>query len=151
MIHPDDAGVLRDRWEAEASLEGFGIRFRVHRPDGSDRWVDARTTPLRAGSGVVEGHVGTLHDVTDLVAARRESLRFQTIVENTPDVVAIVGEDLAVEFLNRSAREVFGVGERTDLGSLELSTASPRRPGSSCSAARSTRSPTSRCGAASST
>ncbi len=49
VIHPDDAGALRDRWEAEASLEGFGIRFRVHRPDGSDRWVDARTTPLRAG------------------------------------------------------------------------------------------------------
>ncbi len=120
VIHPDDAGVLRDRWEAEASLDGFGIRFRVHRPDGSDRWVDACTTPLRAGNGVVEGHVGTLHDVTDLVAARRESLRFQAIVENTPDVVAIVGEDLAVEFLNRSAREVFGVGERTDLGSLEL-------------------------------
>ncbi len=66
-IHPEDRGAVVSAWEASARAGAeFAIEFRMQTPQGVVRWVSSRSRPLRAdGSGTVQGHVGTVEDVTE--------------------------------------------------------------------------------------
>ena len=66
VIQTDDARLLRAMFEGESGLDGIDTRVRVDRADGQQRWVELRTQPMYDAAGAVDGHVGTLHDVTDV-------------------------------------------------------------------------------------
>ena len=64
--HPEDRETLRRT--AEASLEGNGqyaLEYRIVRPDGAVRWVEARGQVLRDQSGQAHRMVGVCTDVTE--------------------------------------------------------------------------------------
>ncbi len=66
VLHADDGRRLRAEWSDRSWPNGLDARVRVARPEGTQRWVEIRTQPVRDASGVVTGHVGTLHDVTEV-------------------------------------------------------------------------------------
>ncbi|MDP2325350.1 MAG: PAS domain-containing protein, partial [Gammaproteobacteria bacterium] len=66
LVHPDD----RERLDAErVSAWGAGrdltSRYRVLRPDGSIRWIEARTVTIRDSAGQVIRVLGTSEDRTE--------------------------------------------------------------------------------------
>lgn len=67
VVNRDDLPALREAWYEVGNVSGLEMQLRVERSDGEQRWVQVRTKPVLDDDGVVTGHVGTMHDVTDLV------------------------------------------------------------------------------------
>ena len=63
---PRTPSASRAEWSDRFWPNGLDARVRVVRPEGTHRWVEVRTQPVRDASGVVTGQVGTLHDVTEV-------------------------------------------------------------------------------------
>lgn len=64
LVHPDDAEVTEQLVRDIKEGRGEEAEFRLVRPDGEMRWVQARVVPIRAADGRVEGMQGVLMDVT---------------------------------------------------------------------------------------
>jgi diguanylate cyclase (GGDEF)-like protein/PAS domain S-box-containing protein len=118
--HPDDRAAMAGRW-ARALRQGeeFRARFRLRHADGVDRWVIGRTSPIVDGAGRVTGHAGMVLEVHDLVEARHNLLRFQTIIETTSDLVGITDGQGRPLYLNHAAREALGIPGEADLQRLD--------------------------------
>jgi diguanylate cyclase (GGDEF)-like protein/PAS domain S-box-containing protein len=113
-VHPDDQervgrgllGVLRGG-------KPFHDRYRVFTAQGEQRWLSNRATPTVDDSGAITGIIGSLEDVTELVVAQEQNTRLAEIVETASDLVGITdGATGRLVYLNRSAREVFGLVDK---------------------------------------
>lgn len=70
-IHPDDrAGALAAASEGIANNRSFTAEYRIVRPDGAVRWVEARGLAMPDASGAPSRTIGTLRDITDARATR---------------------------------------------------------------------------------
>jgi diguanylate cyclase (GGDEF)-like protein/PAS domain S-box-containing protein len=74
-IHPDDRARVQAEWQAAiAEAREFHLEYRYQHPDGSVVWLSGSAMPYPDAHGRVGGHVGTVMDISETVAAR-ESLR----------------------------------------------------------------------------
>jgi len=65
-LHPGDRARVRQAWrEAVAGRRPFQLRFRFLRPDGSETWVMGSAVADHDGGGAVNGHIGTVTDITE--------------------------------------------------------------------------------------
>ncbi|MDP3090032.1 MAG: PAS domain S-box protein [Nitrospira sp.] len=65
-IFAEDRPTVSTAWSQTAKTGGeFSLEFRMQRPDGTIRWVHARSRPLRNATDQVVGHVGTTEDITE--------------------------------------------------------------------------------------
>jgi diguanylate cyclase (GGDEF)-like protein/PAS domain S-box-containing protein len=72
-IHPADREYLVAEWQAAvAARREFAVEFRFLRPDGTTMWAAGQASPIRAADGLVTGYIGTVTDVSAIVAARYE-------------------------------------------------------------------------------
>jgi diguanylate cyclase (GGDEF)-like protein/PAS domain S-box-containing protein len=97
VIHPEDLEMLTSMQAEPITADGArAVELRVVRPDGTRRWVSARTVPLRADDGAVTGFLGTLEDISD-----RKSLESRLEYDATHDRLTGLGSRaLLVEQLN---------------------------------------------------
>jgi|CXWL01.1.fsa_nt_gi PAS domain S-box-containing protein len=76
-ILEEDRPAVFAGWKQSADAgRHFSLEFRMQRPDGTIRWVHARSRPLINDAGQMTGHVGTTEDITERMiaaAALRES------------------------------------------------------------------------------
>ncbi|HEY8846827.1 MAG TPA: PAS domain-containing protein, partial [Candidatus Limnocylindrales bacterium] len=81
-IHPGDRERLVAEWQAAvlASRE-FAIEFRFLRPDGSTMWAAGHVSPIRAIDGSVTGYIGTVTDVSGVVAERQQQAEERRFAE----------------------------------------------------------------------
>ena len=115
FVDPSD----RNDVEAEvaavrADHQPLMIGYRVARPDGRTRTVHVRAVPTVDANGNVDGYVGSVEDISErLVAeqAQQERARLAAALESTPDLVSFHDLEGRAFFLNRAAREFFGVRE----------------------------------------
>ncbi|MBL8343241.1 MAG: response regulator [Rubrivivax sp.] len=64
-LHPADRARVRDAWrKAVAGRQPFALRYRFVRPDGTETWVMGNAIASHDADGVVNGHIGTITDVT---------------------------------------------------------------------------------------
>ena len=109
LLHPDDvARVLAEQADAMEAGQVFRTECRYRLADGRERVFDIRSSPTRQPDGCVLWN-GAATDVTETAIARRERQRLMDLVEATPDVVAIVTTDGAVEYLNAGGRRLLGL------------------------------------------
>lgn len=73
-LHPEDREGIRDRWLRDRPSGEFGYSYRIVRPDGSVRWIEARGFPVHDAAGKVYRVAGVATDVT-------ERLRLQAALE----------------------------------------------------------------------
>ncbi|MEW6141109.1 MAG: DUF3365 domain-containing protein [Thermodesulfobacteriota bacterium] len=103
IIHLDDWELLERSVEALSS-EGapFDIEFRVIRPDGSIRWVNAKGYPQRNAQGEIIRLFGTAQDITERkkTEQERESLRSQLFQAQKMEAVVTLTGGIAHDFNN---------------------------------------------------
>ena len=63
-VHPDDLPVVYDTVSRTLAGEEHRLRYRIIRPDGAVRWLDARGTLLRDADGLPQTLVGICTDIT---------------------------------------------------------------------------------------
>jgi len=83
--------------------------FRVMRPDGSIRWVQARYFPVTDDTGVAYRLAGIMEDITDRVGARQEkeriTERLEDMVRKRTQILNRMNEELIREVAERREAE----------------------------------------------
>ncbi len=119
IIHPED---LPGLWaDVEAALnpadpKPFATEYRINRPDGQMRWVEAHGLPTFEGQGVARravSFVGTVADITDRKAAeealRESERRMIGVLESMPDAFVSFDADMRYTYLNANAERLQAV------------------------------------------
>ena len=114
-IHPDDRQRFATGWTPTvASPEQHPIEVRIRRPDGAVVWVMNHLMADVGSDGIVRGAIGTLVDITELKRAQEEQAGLASLVENSPDLVAIVGPERRLVYVNAAGRRLVGLGNVED-------------------------------------
>jgi len=122
-VHPGDRGRLQDtmaRVLEDPDKETCQVRYRVRRPNGEDRHVQARARILRNEDGDAERLIGTYQDVTER-RRRRQKLRrrerqFEAVFQDPNLLTGLLDldgtlrrvNDTALSFINAGREEVVG-------------------------------------------
>jgi PAS domain S-box-containing protein len=86
-VHPGDRDMIAAHMAAQTSgplVPNTFPEYRIIRPDGTTRWIQARYFPVTDETGVAYRMAGIIEDVTDRVLARQEMER---ITERLEDMV----------------------------------------------------------------
>jgi PAS domain S-box-containing protein len=126
LIHPEDAPRL---WAAiEAATRPlhptpYEAEYRITRPDGVMRWLEARGIALFEGEGAsrrVASFVGTVADVTERRLAeellRQNEARFRLMADASPAMLWLTDPEGHCTFLSRQWYEFTGQTEEEALG-----------------------------------
>jgi diguanylate cyclase (GGDEF)-like protein/PAS domain S-box-containing protein len=117
LIHPDQRDVARER--GLATLRGkpgpSRYQFQIVRPDGSVRWVDFTTRPLRYGG--MSAALGTAFDITAFKDAAAALARQALVFENMSDALMITDGAGRILAWNPAAERVYGWTREEALGS----------------------------------
>ena len=113
MVHPDDRHIVDDGMVALASREPLTVEFRVVRPDGDVRLLQARGQLVAGSDGRYTRVLGTSLDVTERRAtelARRASEEsYRTIFRHASDAMWLHDVDTGAFIeVNEAACEIFG-------------------------------------------
>jgi diguanylate cyclase (GGDEF)-like protein/PAS domain S-box-containing protein len=125
-VHPEDIErVSRGLVSLLREAQSYSDQYRVIGDDGSVRWVSHRARATVDEHGRTTGLIGSIQDVTALLAAQEQNARLAGIIESTADMVGIVEADTnRLVYLNRAAREVFGLVD-ADVTSIDTGTLYP--------------------------
>jgi len=92
-------------YEEEVSIEGIGRK-----------WISATITPTLDATGIVNGWVGVVVDITARKLAEEEQLRHTAIVESTDDAIISTSIDGVIVSWNPGAQKLFGYTEAEAIG-----------------------------------
>ena len=124
FAHPDDkAAVLENLHQIAGTPRGFAaLTFRVVRPDGSIRWVDAEGSNL-LGDADVSAIVCKYRDITEARAAeavlartRDELGRLSLAIEQSADSVIVTNRNGIIEYVNPAFEAMTGFTRDECLG-----------------------------------
>jgi diguanylate cyclase (GGDEF)-like protein/PAS domain S-box-containing protein len=112
-VHPADRERVAAEWlTAVAASREVSIEFRFLRPDGTTMWVAGHASPIRAADGQVTGYIGTVADVSAVVAERNsqgDERRFvDAILEIAGALVCVFDGDGRILRFNKAAELVTG-------------------------------------------
>jgi len=109
IIHPDDrTRALKSLDEAEKT----GVlteEFRIVRPDGTIRWVEARGFPVRDAQGKVYRLAGVVQDITERKHAEKSSRLFRMLIDQSSDAIEVIDPE-TVRFIDINGRACVDLG-----------------------------------------
>lgn len=72
-LHPGDNDRVVGEWNrSQTEDREFDLEYRILKPHGAVVWVSSRAVALKDERGNVNGHLGTVTDITDLKSAEAE-------------------------------------------------------------------------------
>ncbi|MFH1138953.1 MAG: PAS domain S-box protein [Pseudomonadota bacterium] len=112
-VHPADLESVLAEFRRYTATGNFDLEYRILRPDGDLRWIQARGYPLYDESGQVIRHVGSASDITRRKRAEvelRESHQRLLTVMDSVDAFVYIADMRTHEllFVNAYGRNVFG-------------------------------------------
>ena len=114
IVHPDDRALF---YEAAGRTLETGrehhARYRIVRPDGGVRWMEAKGRIVRDEAGAAYGMTGVTMDITARVEAEAEARtredRLQALADNVPVLIARVDAGRRYVFANRAYNDMLGI------------------------------------------
>jgi PAS domain S-box-containing protein len=120
-IHPDDVDTMRAEVNhAIVGANAYSVEYRILHRDG--HWVPvwSRGLIVRDETGKAMRIVGSTMDVSERRTAEEQLVRrqreLQTLVENSPDMIARLDRELRTIYVNPTVRTVLGVDAADYIG-----------------------------------
>ncbi len=111
-VHPEDKSVMKNLHVTNISREEARVDFRIIRPDGVIRWLEARQFPVHDAQGKFSHIVGVAEDITDRkiaeLALKNSAREFRDIFENAPIPMAISTVDGKLVMVNDAMVHTMG-------------------------------------------
>src|SRR5207237_6721703 len=113
LLHPDDVDIVSGFVKrASEDHQPFEFEYRIIRPDGEVRTLNARGRVVLGDNGKVTRMVGTAQDITQRKLAegvvQRSERRLQTIIDAEPACVKLVSHDGFLLEMNRAGLAMIG-------------------------------------------
>lgn len=105
LLYPDAPPSLADDLERILAGEDHVGYWRGRRKDGSEIWIDVRTTVMRDESGQPIGFVGVAEDAT---ARRRDEAKLQKLAKTFIDITQSTDLEAMLARITESARDIIG-------------------------------------------
>jgi len=103
-IHPEDRASTHQKFKAGISGGRSDYEYRIVRPDGSIRWIEARLFPVRNADGSVVRIAGVAADITERKLAadelRERDRRFSDLLGNVELVSMMLDTDARITYCN---------------------------------------------------
>jgi PAS domain S-box-containing protein len=93
-IHPDDRTLVLETVKRTLSGEPHRLRYRIIRPDGEVRWLEARATLLLDAAGAPHRVIGICSDITERERAAEEAEAQQAELELQTEELQSLNEEL---------------------------------------------------------
>ena len=104
----------------DGDIDGFQLEKRYVRKDGEIVWVMQSVTAIRDDRGRIQSVIAQIVDISarkEAEAALRESeARFRALVQNDPDVIVIVDQEMTITYVSPTVRAAIGVRPEEVLG-----------------------------------
>lgn len=124
MIHPDDlpiyVGSFQKALKSKDSRYLDYVTYRIIKPDGEIRYLYLSIKGEMEKNGRFSKLYGTIQDITDFKKVEEEKEKLNAIVEITPDIVAVVGSNGNLIYLNQSGRFFYGFLERKSIENINF-------------------------------
>ncbi|ABS02435.1 putative PAS/PAC sensor protein [Kineococcus radiotolerans SRS30216 = ATCC BAA-149] len=105
-LHPDDRSRVGEALQQAIETCGpFEAEYRIVRPDGSTRWVQARGQALPDASGLAVRLLGAAYDTT---SARDDDVRVARILESMASAFFFLDRGWRFTYVNAEAEKVLG-------------------------------------------
>jgi two-component system cell cycle sensor histidine kinase/response regulator CckA len=107
-VHPDDRERVGRAMAGQRETGGYQEEYRIVRPDGTLRWIWARSYPIRDGQGRIIRFAGVGEDVTERKSLELDRARLAAIVEYSEDAIVSMSVDCIIIGWNRGAERQYG-------------------------------------------
>lgn len=107
-IHPDDRDRVAEAMARKQETEGYAEEYRLLRPDGTTRWIFARSYPVRDERGEIIRYAGIAEDISERKRLEKEQARLAAIIETAEDAVVSLNLDGFIIAWNRGAERKYG-------------------------------------------
>ena len=115
LVRPEQREKAWSAWLAAlGQRKPISSTVRLTRLDGRRIVLSVRTAPLMT-DGCLEGHVGTIEDITERIAAEKTSRMLATIFDMTSDYVVQTNARGNIIYMNPAARRATGLGAEQPL------------------------------------
>lgn len=115
VIHPDDRALVEETFSESVrkGLYSLEIEYRIiHQLTGEIRFIHQKANHKRDDSGKLIHSVGMVQDITERkqVEAQVNAIqrRFQSLIENAPDGIALLGIDGKLRQVTPSTQKILG-------------------------------------------
>ncbi|MDO8542981.1 MAG: PAS domain S-box protein [Opitutaceae bacterium] len=115
-IHPDDHERVAAAMARKQETEGYAEEYRILRPDGSIRWIWARTYPVRDEHAAIKRYAGIAEDISERKWAEKERSRLAAIIEYTEDAIVSITMDGIIIAWNNGAHRKYGYAAEEVIG-----------------------------------
>jgi PAS domain S-box-containing protein len=115
-VHPDDRERAARTMGRRRETQGYDEEFRILRPDGETRWIQARCYPVRDQQGETIRFAGISEDITERKAAEKERSRLAAITEYSGDNIVSITVDGSIIGWNLGAERHYGYAAEEVLG-----------------------------------
>ena len=103
-IHPDDRAATYESYRKGMSAGRSEYGYRIVRPDGSMRWIEARAFPVRDGDDKIVRIAGIAEDVTERKNAadqlRESDRRFSSLLSSIQLVSLMLDREARITYCN---------------------------------------------------
>jgi diguanylate cyclase (GGDEF)-like protein/PAS domain S-box-containing protein len=104
VVHPEDRASTYGKYKVGISGGKSEWQYRIVRPDGSIRWIEARIFPVRNDAGEAERIAGVAEDITErkLISnkLRESDRRLSDILDNVELVSLILDREARITYCN---------------------------------------------------
>ncbi|HBA84149.1 MAG TPA: hybrid sensor histidine kinase/response regulator [Verrucomicrobia bacterium] len=115
-IYPEDRARVVQAMTDKRETGGYEQEYRILRPDGTLRWIWARSYPVRDGQGQIKCFAGIAEDITDRKALEQDRARLVAIVEYSKDAIVSMSVDGIVISWNDGAERQYGYTDEEMIG-----------------------------------
>jgi diguanylate cyclase (GGDEF)-like protein/PAS domain S-box-containing protein len=103
-VHREDQAAVRRQLRGSMEANGQAMEYRIVRPGGEVRWIEARSFPVRDDSGTVVRIAGLAKDITELkrttLELRESERRFSEMLGNVELVALMLDREARITYCN---------------------------------------------------